>query len=48
MNLGDLMNLIPFNEKLVITYYKNGEIMDLLIILKKVCQNSLQIKNYVL
>ena len=27
MNLGDLMNLIPFNEKLVITYYKNGEII---------------------
>lgn len=30
MNLGDLMNLIPFNEKLVITYYKNEEIRDLL------------------
>ena len=30
MNLGDLLKVIPFNEKLVITYYKNGEIKDLL------------------
>ena len=30
MNLGDLLKVIPFNEKLVIIYYKNGKIMDLL------------------
>ena len=30
MNLGDLMKLIPFNERLVITYCKNEEEMDLL------------------
>ena len=30
MKLQDLMKLIPFNERLVITYCKNEEEMDLL------------------